>query len=101
MVADIMRLPNKVALITGAAAGIGAEIASRFAAEGARVLIADVNAAEADRTVQRIARSGGSARSLPLDVTSEASWREALRGIRSAEGRLDILVNNAGITKRI
>jgi NAD(P)-dependent dehydrogenase (short-subunit alcohol dehydrogenase family) len=96
-----MRLQNKVALITGAAVGIGAEIAKRFAAEGARVVIGDVNAVEARTTSESIRRSGGSARSVPLDVTKEESWKEVLDGIRIAEGRLDILVNNAGITKRI
>jgi cyclopentanol dehydrogenase len=96
-----MRLRNKVALITGAAVGIGAEIAKRFAAEGAQVVIGDVNAVEAQTTSESIRRSGGSARSVPLDVTREESWKEALDGIRAAEGRLDILVNNAGITKRI
>ena len=96
-----MRLQNKVALITGAAVGIGAEIAKRFAAEGAQVVIGDVNAVEARTTSESIRRSGGSARSVPLDVTKEESWKEALDGIRTAEGRLDVLVNNAGITKRI
>jgi NAD(P)-dependent dehydrogenase (short-subunit alcohol dehydrogenase family) len=96
-----MRLRDKVALITGAAVGIGAEIAKRFAAEGAQVVIGDVNAVEARTTSESIRRSGGSARSVPLDVTKEESWKEVLDGIRIAEGRLDILVNNAGITKPI
>jgi cyclopentanol dehydrogenase len=96
-----MRLRNKVSLITGAAAGIGAEIANRFAEEGSRVLIGDLNAGNAEGTAAAIRRSGGSARSVPLDVTREESWQDALDGIRGAEGRLDILVNNAGITKRI
>jgi NAD(P)-dependent dehydrogenase (short-subunit alcohol dehydrogenase family) len=81
--------------------GIGAEIAKRFAAEGAQVVIGDVNAVEAQTTSESIRRSGGSARSVSLDVTKEESWKEALDGIRTAEGRLDVLVNNAGITKRI
>jgi NAD(P)-dependent dehydrogenase (short-subunit alcohol dehydrogenase family) len=96
-----MRLRDKVVLITGAATGIGAEIARRFAADGARVLIGDLNALEAERTAEHIRRSGGSARSVALDVTQEESWRQALDGIRTAEGQLDVLVNNAGITKRI
>jgi cyclopentanol dehydrogenase len=96
-----MRLQNKVALITGAAAGIGAEIATRFAAEGATVLIGDFDEAQGKQTADRICRAGGRARFVPLDVTQETSWVEALNGIRTAEGQLDILVNNAGITKRI
>jgi NAD(P)-dependent dehydrogenase (short-subunit alcohol dehydrogenase family) len=96
-----MRLQNKVTLITGAAAGIGAEIAKRFAAEGATVLIGDFDEAQGKQTADRIGRAGGRARFVPLDVTQEASWVEALNGIQAAEGRLDILVNNAGITKRI
>ena len=64
-----MRLQNKVVLITGAAVGIGAEIAKRFAAEGAQVVIGDVNVVEARTTSESIRRSGGSARSVSLDVT--------------------------------
>ena len=96
-----MRLHNKVTLITGAAAGIGAEIAKRFAAEGAQVVIGDFDEVSGKETADRICRAGGRARFVPLDVTQEASWLEALNGIRTVEGRLDILVNNAGITKRI
>jgi cyclopentanol dehydrogenase len=96
-----MRLQNKVTLITGAAAGIGAEIAKRFAAEGATVLIGDLDESQGKQTADRICRAGGRARFVPLDVTQETSWLEALNGIRTAEGQLDILVNNAGITKRI
>jgi len=96
-----MRLQNKVTLVTGAAAGIGAEIATRFAAEGAQVLIGDFDEALGKATADRICRDGGRARFVPLDVTQETSWLEALNGIRTTEGRLDILVNNAGITKRI
>ncbi len=55
----------------------------------------------AERVAAGVRRGGGGARSVALDVTSEADWTAALAGIRKAEGRLDILVNNAGITKRI
>lgn len=97
----IMRLHDKVALITGGGAGIGAEIAKRFAAEGATVLIGDLDAGAAERMAESVRHAGGRARSVALDVTSEAHWKAALVGIRKAEGGLDILVNNAGITKRI
>jgi NAD(P)-dependent dehydrogenase (short-subunit alcohol dehydrogenase family) len=96
-----MRLLNKVSLITGAGAGIGAEIARRFAEEGATVLIGDLDAVAGEATAATITRGGGRARFVPLDVTREESWRRAIDGIRTAEGRLDVLVNNAGITKRI
>jgi NAD(P)-dependent dehydrogenase (short-subunit alcohol dehydrogenase family) len=96
-----MRLLNKVSLITGAGAGIGAEIARRFAEEGATVLIGDLDAIAGEATAATIRRSGGTARFVPLDVTREESWRQTIDGIRTAEGRLDVLVNNAGITKRI
>ncbi len=96
-----MRLPNKVALITGAASGIGAEMAARFAAEGARVVIGDVDAGAGEATAGRIRQAGGRVRFIRLDVTEEESWRAAVAGIKAEEGRLDILVNNAGITRRI
>jgi len=96
-----MRLQNKVSLITGAGAGIGAEIAKRFAEEGAVVLIGDLDAVAGKAATANLATAGGRARFVPLDVTREESWRAAMEGIGAAEGRLDVLVNNAGITKRI
>lgn len=96
-----MRLANKVSLISGAAAGIGAEIARRFAEEGAKVIIGDLDKAEGEKTVAGIRKTGGKSQFIPLDVTNEDSWKQAVATIRSSEGRLDILVNNAGITKRI
>jgi cyclopentanol dehydrogenase len=96
-----MRLQNKVSLITGAAAGIGLEIATRFAVEGAGVLVGDMDTAAGAAAVERIRQTGGQARFVLLDVTQEESWQAALDGIRAAEGRLDVLVNNAGITRRI
>lgn len=96
-----MRLPDKVCLISGAAAGIGLEIAGRFAAEGARVWLGDVDASAGEEAAAGIRQAGGRARFLLLDVTREASWLSAREAIRTAESRLDILVNNAGITRRI
>ena len=90
-----MRLSGKTALITGAAGGIGAEIARRFREEGASVFVCDVNCAEGEKT----AGSMGAV-FIPLDVTSEDSWKAALLGVLERTGRLDILVNNAGINVR-
>ena len=89
------RLADKVALITGAAGGLGAEIATRFAAEGARVFVADVSREQGEATAAAIG-----AVFLPLDVTSEGAWKAALAAVVGKAGRLDILVNNAGINIR-
>jgi NAD(P)-dependent dehydrogenase (short-subunit alcohol dehydrogenase family) len=90
-----MRLSGKTALITGAAGGIGAEIARRFREEGASVFASDVNRAEGEKT----AASMGAV-FIPLDVTSEESWKAALATVLERTGRLDVLVNNAGINVR-
>jgi NAD(P)-dependent dehydrogenase (short-subunit alcohol dehydrogenase family) len=90
-----MRLSGKTALITGAAGGIGAEIARRFQEEGASVFVCDVNRAEGEKTAATMG-----AVFLPLDVTSEESWKAALAAVLQRSGRLDILVNNAGINVR-
>lgn len=90
-----MRLSGKTALITGAAGGIGAEIARRFREEGASVFVADVNRAEGEKT----AASMGAV-FIPLDVTSEEGWKAALSAVLEQSGRLDVLVNNAGINVR-
>jgi 3alpha(or 20beta)-hydroxysteroid dehydrogenase len=89
-------LDGKVALITGAARGVGEATARRFAAEGARVILGDV----LDEPGQAAAATiGDAARFVHLDVTSDASWRDAVDGIRDAEGQLHALVNNAGILR--
>jgi NAD(P)-dependent dehydrogenase (short-subunit alcohol dehydrogenase family) len=90
-----MRLSGKTALITGAARGIGAEIARRFREEGASVFVSDVKRAEGEKT----AASMGAV-FIPLDVTSEESWKAALSAVLERTGRLDVLVNNAGINVR-
>ncbi len=90
-----MRLSGKTALITGAAGGIGAQIARRFQEEGASVFVCDVNRAEGEKT----AASMGAV-FLPLDVTAEESWKTALSAVLERTGRLDVLVNNAGINVR-
>ncbi len=90
-----MRLAGKTALITGAAGGIGAEIAQRFQQEGASVFVADTNLVEGEKTAASIG-----AIFVLLDVTSEESWKAALSAVLARTGRLDVLVNNAGINIR-
>lgn len=91
-----MRLQNKVALITGGARGLGAEIAKNFHAEGAFVFVADVNEREGNQTAGEM----NGAVFIKLDVTSEESWKAAIEAVIATAGRLDILVNNAGINIR-
>ena len=93
-----MRLADKTALITGAASGMGAAMARRFAREGAKIAVADVLEMEGRAVVEGIAASGGTARFLRLDVTEEPQWEAAIAEVLGAWGRLDILVNNAGIS---
>jgi len=90
-------LQGKVAIVTGGAQGIGGAIARRFAAEGARVVIADVAAATALENVARIEAAGGAARFQETDVVDEEQVEQLFQATLGAYGRLDILVNNAGI----
>lgn len=90
-----MRLANKTAIVTGAASGFGAGIARRFAAEGARVMVADLNAEGARAVANEI---GGIAQ--PVDVANGASVAAMAEAALAAWGRVDILVNNAGVTHR-
>ena len=90
-----MRLSGKIAFVTGGALGIGAEIAKRFHEEGASVFVCDMNREEGEKTASSIG-----AVFIPLDVTSEDSWKAALSAVMERAGRLDILVNNAGINVR-
>ncbi|WP_327752230.1 SDR family oxidoreductase (plasmid) [Sphingobium sp. SJ10-10] len=87
------RLVEKVALVTGGASGMGAAIAKRFALEGARVLVADL---DERRGAAVAADIGSAARFVPLDVSDPDGWANVDKDIREAEGRLDILVNSAG-----
>jgi 3alpha(or 20beta)-hydroxysteroid dehydrogenase len=87
-------LDGKVAIVTGAARGTGAEIARRYVEEGARVVLTDVLDERAGAVVDEL---GPSARFLHLDVTDEAAWQSVVDEVRRQEGRLDVLVNNAGV----
>lgn len=89
------RLDSKIALVTGAARGIGEAIAALFVAEGATVLVTDI---DVERGQAAAGRLGGAASFHKLDVGSETDWREATELVLARYGRLDILVNNAGIT---
>jgi NAD(P)-dependent dehydrogenase (short-subunit alcohol dehydrogenase family) len=92
-----MRLHGKVALITGAGGGIGGESALVFAAEGAAVLVADVNEAGGRETVARIERAGGRARFVRADVSKDADCARMVAECERSFGKLDVLFNNAGI----
>jgi len=94
-----MRLENKVALITGAAQGIGRDIALKFAAEGADIAVGDINLQKATKTVQEIEALGRKALALELDVTDYAKLTDSINKILDKFKKVDILVNNAGITK--
>lgn len=91
------RVEGKTALVTGAAQGLGAAIADLLAAEGARVLLTDIDDEGAAAEAERLADRGDVAASLRQDVTLEADWRTALERVEARYGGLDILVNNAGI----
>ena len=93
-----MRLAGKVALVSGAAGGMGASEATIFAREGAKVVVGDVLEAEGKRVVDTIIGAGGQARFVKLDVTREDDWKAAVGAAISAFGKLDVLVNNAGIS---
>ena len=92
-----MRLDGKVALITGAARGMGAAEARLFAGEGARVCLTDMLEEEGRRVEAEIAEADGECFFLPLDVTSEEEWTAVVDRVVARFGRLDVLVNNAGI----
>jgi 3-hydroxybutyrate dehydrogenase len=92
-----MRLENKVAVVTGAASGIGKEIARAFVREGAKVVIADLNQAGADAVAAELGGSGERALGMAMDVTSEAQVEAGMTKAVEEFGRLDVLVSNAGI----
>lgn len=93
-----MRLQNKVALITGAASGMGESTARVFAREGAKLVLTDVLDAEGEAVAASIRAGGADAVFVHHDVTQEADWQKALAAALQRYGRLDIAVNNAGIS---
>lgn len=91
------RLQNKVALITGAAGGLGAAQAQALAKEGARVVFGDLADADGSKLEEAIRASGGEAHYMHLDVAREEDWIAAVLATEQRYGKLDVLVNNAGI----
>jgi meso-butanediol dehydrogenase / (S,S)-butanediol dehydrogenase / diacetyl reductase len=92
-----MKLAGKIALVTGAGSGIGQAIAVLFAAEGARVGVADFSEAGGAATVDQIRRAGGEAEFYQVDVAKSTDVQRMVAGVVQRWGRLDILCNNAGI----
>jgi 3(or 17)beta-hydroxysteroid dehydrogenase len=90
------RVKDKVAIITGAAGGIGQAMASLLASEGAKVVVADINEAHGKNAADNIEQAGGKALFVKLDVTSENSWNKLINKTLAEFGKLDVLVNCAG-----
>lgn len=92
-----MLLKDKVALITGAASGIGKEIAIEYAKQGAKIVIADMALEAAQATAKEIEASGGTAMAVAMNVTDEAQVDQGVADAVAAYGNIDILISNAGI----
>lgn len=94
----MMRLKDKIAIVTGATGGIGRATARKFADEGAAVVVADIDVARVDEAVAWLADAGARALGVRVDVTDRASVEAMVGATLDAFGRIDCLVNNAGIT---
>ena len=92
-----MDISNRVAIVTGSAKGIGRAIALRFAREGARVVVTDIESSGAQDTTQAILNSGGDAICVPTDVSDENQVKDLMVATMNRWGAIDILVNNAGL----
>jgi 3(or 17)beta-hydroxysteroid dehydrogenase len=92
------RVKGKVAIITGAASGMGEASARLFAQEGAKVVLSDINEVDGQRIAQEIISQGGACVFLKHDVASESDWQRVIASTLEQFGKLDVLVNNAGVT---
>src|SRR2546430_3548896 len=92
-----MKLKGKSAIVTGAASGIGKDIARVYAREGAKLAIADLNKNAAEATANEIRASGGQAIGIAMDVTDERAVNDGVAAVVATFGGVDILVSNAGI----
>jgi 3-oxoacyl-[acyl-carrier protein] reductase len=95
----LMRLQDKVSIITGGGQGIGRATSVKFAHEGSRVAVCDINLAPAQETADAIRAAGGEALAFEVDVTDKASIARMVEAVMAAWGRIDTLVNNAGIVQ--
>ncbi len=93
-----MRLEGKVAVITGAGRGIGAETARKFVKEGAKVVVCDINEIDVNAMVEEVKTLGGEALGLVVNVTDREAVEKMVEDVKDKFGKIDILVNNAGIT---
>ncbi|TJZ73806.1 3-oxoacyl-ACP reductase FabG [Chitiniphilus eburneus] len=93
-----MRLKDKVTIITGGASGIGLATAQKFAAEGAKVVVCDVNQNGVDQVVSGLAATGATVAGYLVDVTNKDQIASMVADVKAKFGRIDVLVNNAGIT---
>jgi NAD(P)-dependent dehydrogenase (short-subunit alcohol dehydrogenase family) len=96
-VEPLIHVRGKVALVTGAAKGIGAACATTLAGHGASVIVTDIDEHEGRAVAAAIVKEGGNATFMALDVTSEAQWRQTVDKVVDRYGGLDVLINNAGI----
>jgi 3-oxoacyl-[acyl-carrier protein] reductase len=94
-----MRLAGKVSIITGAGQGIGRATALKFASEGAKVAVCDINLESVNETMQAVEADGGDAAAFRVDVTDKESIARMVDGVMAKWGRIDTLVNNAGIVE--
>ena len=92
-----MKLKDKTAIVTGAASGIGKEIALTYAREGAKVAVADLDKGAADAAAAEIRAAGGQALGIAMDVSSEQAVNDGVAAVVAAFGGVDVLVSNAGI----